>query len=70
MKHDDLITFIIEEAQHCVINDECTKSAEMALAAHSKKEKQSKPGKQKKSENHPKTLWKNMTTVDDLVILL
>ena len=32
MKHDDLIAFIIEEAQHQVINDECTKSTKMALA--------------------------------------
>jgi hypothetical protein len=34
MKADDLIAFIIEEAQHWVINDDCTKSAESALAAH------------------------------------
>ena len=33
MKADKLIAFILKEAQHCVINDECTKSAESVLAA-------------------------------------
>ena len=42
MKHDDLISFILEEAQHRVINDECTKSVETALATHTKKGKQNK----------------------------
>src|ERR1700761_6614975 len=41
MKHDDLISFILEEAQQQVINDECTKSTETALTAHAKKGKQS-----------------------------
>ena len=50
MKPNDLIAFILEEAQHCVINDECTKNTEIALAEHSKKVKQSKSGKNKKSE--------------------
>ena len=36
MLPDDLITFIIEEAQHWVINDECAKTAESALATHTK----------------------------------
>ena len=36
MKADDLISFIIEEAQHRVINDERTKTAESALAARTK----------------------------------
>ena len=36
IKADDLITFIIKEAQHRVINDECTKAAESALAARTK----------------------------------
>ena len=39
MKPDDLITFITEEAQHRVINDECTKNAESVLAALSKKQR-------------------------------
>ena len=43
MKADDLITFIIEEAQHHLINDKWTKTAESALATLSKK---SKVGKQ------------------------
>jgi gag-polypeptide of LTR copia-type/GAG-pre-integrase domain len=42
MSADDLVAFIIEEAQHWVINNECTKNAESALAAHTKK-----PGKPK-----------------------
>ena len=37
MKPSDLIAFLIEEAQHRVINDERTKNLEQALAAHSKK---------------------------------
>ena len=52
MKHDDLISFILEEAQHRVINDEHTKSAETALAAHTKKGKQNKSGKQKNTKNY------------------
>ena len=36
MLPNDLIAFIIEEAQHQVINDECTKTAESALTAHTK----------------------------------
>lgn len=48
MKSDDLITFIIEEAQHRVINDECTKNAKTALAAHAKKGKKKRGGKGKK----------------------
>ena len=55
MKHDDLIAFILEEAQHRVINDECTKTAETALAAHTKKGKQNKAGKQKRSEKYSTT---------------
>ena len=54
MKHDDLISFILEEAQHRVINDERTKSMETALAAHTKKGKQNKSGKQKKSSSSTK----------------
>ena len=50
MKPNNLIAFILEEAQHRVINDEHTKNAEIALAAHSKKGKQSKSGKNKKTE--------------------
>ena len=42
MKADDLILFSIEEAKHQVINDEHTKYAESALAAHGKKPKKEK----------------------------
>ena len=55
MKHNDLISFILEEAQHRVINDECIKSAETALAAHTKKGKQNKSRKQKKAEKSSKS---------------
>src|ERR1700678_2515605 len=48
MKSDDLISFIIEEAQHRVINDERTKTAESALAARLKK-----AGKSEKDEDEP-----------------
>ena len=37
MKSGDLIAFLIEEAQHCIINDERTKNSEQALATHGKK---------------------------------
>ena len=37
MKADDLIAFLMEEAQHRVINDERSKDSEQALAAHVKK---------------------------------
>jgi hypothetical protein len=50
MKADDLIAFFIKEAQHHVINNERTKSAESALAAHGKKRKQGKGGWGKKPE--------------------
>ena len=39
MKPNDLITFITEEAQHRIINDEDTKNMESALAALSKKQR-------------------------------
>ena len=38
----DFITFIMEEAQHHVINDECTKNAESMLAALGKKQRTKK----------------------------
>jgi hypothetical protein len=47
MKADDLISFITEEAQHRLINDERTKLAETALAAHAKKGGKQKGGKGK-----------------------
>ena len=47
MKADDLIAFIIEEVQHRVINDDCMKSAESALAAQTKSNK-----KKRKKKDH------------------
>ena len=49
MKPDDLIAFIMEEAQHRVINDERGKNAELALVAHAKQSK-GKAGKKKKHD--------------------
>ena len=54
MKPNDLIAFIIEEAQHCVISDERSKNAESALAAHAKKGGKGKPGKRKKHDKSSK----------------
>ena len=51
MKADDLIAFIIEEAQHRVINDNCTKSAESALAACTKKPAKPKGKKKAKAKS-------------------
>ena len=55
MKHNNLIAFILEEAQHRVINDKHTKTAETALATYTKKGKQNKAGKQKKSKRNSTT---------------
>ena len=49
MKADNLIAFIIKEAQHQVINDEHMKSAKSALAVHTKKQSRYK-GKKKEKE--------------------
>jgi hypothetical protein len=45
---DNLIAFILEEAQHQVINNEHLKDAEFALAAHIKKLAKSKEKKRDK----------------------
>ena len=50
MKADDMIAFIIEEAQHQVINNDCTKSAESALAACTKKLVKPKEKKRAKTQ--------------------
>jgi len=50
MKHDDLIAFLIEEAQHRVINDERTKNAETALAAHAKRTAMRRAGQRKRPD--------------------
>ena len=51
MKADELIAFIIEEAQHRVINDKRTKTAESALAARAKKTGKSKGKKKDDSQS-------------------
>ena len=50
MKPNDLITFIMEEAQHRVINDESTKNAESTLTALSKKQRTRKDHSNKGKE--------------------
>ena len=50
MKHDDLIAFLIEEAQHRVINDERMKNAETALAAHAKRTATRQAGQRKRPD--------------------
>ena len=55
MKADDLITFLIEEAQHRVINDERTKNAETALAAHAKRSGNNRAGQKKKPAKSEKS---------------
>ena len=52
LKADDIMSFIIEEAQHRVINNNHTKYAESALAAHMKKSGKGK-GKEKNQSKEP-----------------
>ena len=60
MKPDDLITFITEEAQHHVINDEHTKNAESKLAALGKKQRTGKQHSNKgKEKSTPGATCKN-----------
>lgn len=51
LKADDIVTYIIEEAQHRVINDERTKSAESALAARTKTSTKAKGKKKAKGQS-------------------
>ena len=57
MKADNMIAFIIEEAQHQVINNDWTKTAESALAACTKKT--SKPKGKKKDKSKSDVTCKN-----------
>ena len=50
MKADDLIAFLMEEAQHHVINDERSRGSEQALAAHAKKKGKGKPNRAKRDD--------------------
>ena len=50
IKSDDLIVFLIEEAQHRVINNQRGKNAEIALAAYSKNKKKSKSSNKERSD--------------------
>ena len=50
IKYMDPIDFLIEEAQHHVINDEHGKNAELALAAHAKRINKHRHPKKKRSD--------------------
>src|ERR1700684_2141399 len=50
IKSDDLIAFLIEEAQHRVINEQRNKNAEIALAAYSKTKGKNKPPNKERSD--------------------
>ena len=43
LKHNDLIAFLIEEAQHQLINEQCGKITKIVLAAYSKSKGKNKP---------------------------
>jgi gag-polypeptide of LTR copia-type len=51
MKVDNLVAFIIKEAQHCVINDDQAKTAESTLAACMKKTSKPKENKKNKPQS-------------------
>jgi gag-polypeptide of LTR copia-type len=51
MKADDLIAFLIEEAQHRIINAERSKNSEQALAAYVKKKGKGKPRERAKGDD-------------------
>ena len=70
MKPDDLMTFILDEAQHRVINDECTKSVETALSTHTKKDNNINLVNRKGLTNPQKLLMNNVTSVKGPVIPL
>ena len=52
LKADDIMSFIIKEAQHKVRNNDHTKYAESAIAAHMKKSGKSKEKGKGKEKNH------------------
>ena len=60
MKANNLIVFLIEEAQHHVINDERTKNSKLALAAQAKKARKGKP-------NRGKNKGKSKSTDADII---
>jgi Zinc knuckle len=51
LKADNLVAFIIEEAQHRIINDEHTKITKSALAARTKKQGKSKEKRKEKGQS-------------------
>ena len=51
MKADNLIAFLMEEAQHCVINAQWSRNSEQALAAHVRRKGKGRPKQQAKGEN-------------------
>jgi hypothetical protein len=61
MKANDLIAFLMEEAQHHVINTERSKNSEQAFAAHAKKKGKGKPREQAKGDD------KALSTDSDII---
>ena len=60
MKPNNLITFITEKSQHCVINDKCTKNTESVLAVLGKKQRAGKQHSNKgKEKSTPGVTCKN-----------
>ena len=51
LKPNDLIAFLIEEAQHQLINEQRRKITEIALAAYSKSKGKNKPTNKEKSDD-------------------
>ena len=51
IKADDLIAFILKEAQHHVISDKCSKDAESTLAARAKRSEKPKRNKKNKTKS-------------------
>ena len=65
IKSDDLVAFLIEEAQHRVINKQCSKNAEIALTAYSKtKGKNKPPNKERSDEECRNCKWKGHGALD------
>ena len=51
MKADNLIAFLMEEAQHHIINAEWSKNSKQALATHVKRKGKGRPKQQAKGDN-------------------
>ena len=65
IESNDLIAFLIEEAQHRVINEECSKNTKIALVAYSKtKGKNKPPNKERSDKECGNCKWKGHGALD------